>query len=160
MSKAFTRESDDAGDEDVPSFRPPLPPGTRNYITREGAERLKQRLGSLLEKKETASLTDADKRKLDGAIRNLRQVVDSLVVAETPADREKVAFGARILIRHQNGWEEPYRIVGIDESDPDNGLISWISPLARALLSRRMGDTVKFKSPAGEEELTIVSLGY
>ena len=160
MSKAFTRESDDSGAEDVPSFRPQLPPGVRNYITRDGAERLRQRLSGLLEKKDAPSATEVDKRKLDANISNLRQIIDSLVIAEIPADREKVAFGARAVIRHENGQEEAYHIVGIDESDPDNGSISWVSPLARALLSRRAGQKVKFRSPAGEEELTIVSVGY
>jgi len=159
VSKAFTRESDDAGADDAPLFRPQLPPGTRNYITREGAERLEQRLNDLREKKQAASASESDVRKLEGAIRNLQQIVDSVVIAEIPADREKVAFGARVLVRHQNGQEETYRIVGIDESDPDKGLISWLSPLARALLSRKAGDKVRFKSPAGEDELEIMKVG-
>ncbi len=160
MSKAFTRESDESGGEDIPSFRPQLPPGARNYITREGAERLTQRLEGLREKRNAAAILEPDKRKIETSIRRLQEIVDSLVIAEIPADRDKAAFGARVLTRHQNGQEETYRIVGIDESDPDSGWISWLSPLARALVSRRAGDKVKFKSPAGEEELTIVSVGY
>jgi transcription elongation factor GreB len=158
VSKAFTRESDDAGGEDAPLFRPQLPPGTRNYITREGAEQLERRLNALREKKQAAA-SDSDVRTLEGAIRNLQQIVDSVVIAEVPADREKVAFGARVRVRHQNGHQETYRIVGIDESEPDKGLISWLSPLARALLSRRAGDKVSFKSPAGEDELEIMKVG-
>jgi transcription elongation factor GreB len=160
MSKAFTRESDDSNADDLPSFRPQLPPGTRNYITRDGANALNQRLNALLTRKEAASATDADKRKLEAAIRNLRQILDSIVIAEIPADRDKVAFGAKVKIRRHTGEEEEYRIVGIDESNPDNGAISWLSPLSRALVSRRAGDKVKLKTPEGDQELTILAVDY
>ena len=158
MSKAFTRESDDA--EDLPVVRQPLPPGVRNYITREGADRLQQRMTGLLEKKEAVAGSDSEKREVEAAIRTLRQILDSVVVAEIPADREKVAFGAKVTIRRSNGEEESYRIVGVDETDLENGAISWLSPLARALMSKRAGDKVRFRAPAGEEDLMIRSVGY
>jgi transcription elongation factor GreB len=168
MSKAFTRESDDSGGEEIPSSRRPLPPGTRNYITLGGADQLKQRLNDLLEKKQALTATSseagtasaAEQRKFESSIRNLQQILDSVIVAEIPADQEKVAFGATVTIRHGNGEEEAYRIVGVEEADPERGSISWISPLARALLSRRAGDKVPFRSPAGGEELTILSVWY
>jgi transcription elongation factor GreB len=168
VSKAFTRESDDeSGAEEIPSFRPQLPPGTRNYITREGAVRLKQRLSDLLEMKQALASTgaagpesEADQRKIESAIRRLQQTLDSVVVAEIPADQEKVAFGAAVMIRHGNGEEAAYHIVGVEEADPERGSISWISPLARALLSRRAGDKVRFRSPAGDEELAIITVRY
>ena len=168
MSKAFTRESDGSGAQDIPSFRTRLPPGTRNYITQEGADRLKQRLTGLLEKKqgltvgsdEATAASEAEQRKIESAIRDLQQILDSVVLARVPADQEKVAFGATIAVRHGNGEEAAYRIVGIEEVAPERGSISWISPMARALLSRRAGDTVRFRSPAGEEELTILSVRY
>ena len=166
MSKAFTRESDDSGAQEIPSFRPKLPPGTRNFITAEGAAALKHRLKNLLEQKQglTANsnepAAEAELRKLESAIRNLQRILDSVVVAEIPADLEKIAFGATVLVRHANGEEEAYRIVGVEESDPDHHSISWISPLARALLSRRAGDKVRFRAPAGEEELIILSVRY
>ena len=160
MSKAFTRESDDSNVDEIPPLRPQLPPGTRNYITREGADRLRQRLSALLEEKQTKSASEAEKRKLEANIRNLQQILDSVVVAEIPADLEKIAFGATVALRHANGEEESLRIVGVDESDPDHGSISWISPLARALLSRRGGDKVRFRSPAGEEDLSILDVRY
>ena len=113
MSKAFTRESDESGAEEIPSFRPQLPPGARNYITREGADRLKQRLNVLLEEKqgltarsnEAGTPSEAEQRKIEAAIRNLQQILDSVVVAEMPADQEKIAFGATVLVRHGNGEE-------------------------------------------------------
>ena len=169
MSKAFTRESDDdSGAEEIPSLRPQLPPDTRNYITREGADRLKQRLNDLLEKKqafaarsnEAGPAWESDQRKIESAIRRLQQTLDSVVIAEVPADQGKVAFGATVTIRHGNGEETAYHIVGVEEADPERGSISWISPLARALLSWRAGDKVRFRSPAGDEELTILSVRY
>ena len=168
MSKAFTRESDDSDAETFPSLRPHLPPGTRNYITRQGADRLKQRLDELLERKqeltaggnEAGTASEADRRKIESAIRNLQQTLDSVIVAEIPADREKIAFGATVRIRHGNGEEEAYHIVGVEEADPEHGSISWISPLARTLLSRGPGDKVQFRSPAGVEELTVLTVQY
>jgi transcription elongation factor GreB len=169
VSKAFTRESDDeSGAEQTQSLRPQLPPGTRNYITQEGADRLKQRLNDLLEKKQAMATmsneagkgAEADQRKIESAIRRFQQILDSVVVAEIPIDQEKVAFGATVMIRHGDGEEAAYHIVGVEESDPERGSISWISPLARALLSRRAGDKVRFRSPAGEEELTIMTVRY
>src|SRR5580765_5610653 len=106
MSKAFTRESDHS--EEVPIVRLQLPPGTRNYITREGADRLRQRLDELIARKQAGA--EADQRKLESAIRNLQLTLNSVVVAEIPVDREKVAFGAAATVRHANGEEETYRI--------------------------------------------------
>ena len=167
MSKAFTREPD-SGAEEIPAFRPQLPPGTRNFITRVGADGLRQRLTELLERKqalgtrsiEASATVEADLRKLESAIRRLQQTLASVVVAEIPADQEKVAFGATVTVRHGNGAEAAYQIVGVEEADPERGSISWISPLARALLLRRAGDTVRFRSPAGDEELAIMTVRY
>ena len=133
----------------------------------EGAERLKQRLNELLERKRAlvivsndAGTTSQDQQSLESDIRKLQQILDSVVVAKLPADQEKVAFGATVIIRHGNGQEEAYQIVGVEEADPERGCISWISPLARVLLSRKTGDKLKFQSPAGTEELTILSVRY
>jgi transcription elongation factor GreB len=133
----------------------------------EGAERLKQRLNELLERKRAlvivsndAGTTSQDQQSLESDIRKLQQILDSAVVAKIPVDQEKVAFGATVTIRHGNGQEEAYQIVGVEEADPERGCISWISPLARVLLSRKTGDKLKFQSPAGTEELTILSVRY
>jgi transcription elongation factor GreB len=158
MSKAFTRESDEFDDEISPT-RPSLPPGTTNYITSEGAERLRQRLDDLLEKKRKSSdAPNSDVRKLEATIRALQQILSSVVVAQRSPNPEKVIFGTTVRIRHQNGEEETYRIVGVDEADPENGSINWLSPLARALLSRKVGDKVPFRTPAGPDELTVIRL--
>jgi transcription elongation factor GreB len=168
VSKAFTRESDEGGAEQIPSIRPRLPSGARNYITKEGAQRLTHRLNGLLERRrglatagnEPDPIATADRRRLESDIRKLQAILDSVVVAEIPDDHGKVAFGACVSIRRDNGEEEEYQIVGVDEIDPERGQISWISPLARVLLSRRAGDRVRFQSPAGADEVTIVKVGY
>ena len=168
MSKAFTRESDEAGAEEIPFVRPQLPPGARNYITQDGADRLKQRLEELLEEKracadtsaEARTAPEADRQRIESAIRKLQEILDSVVVANLPADREKVAFGATVMVRHENGEEESYQIVGVEEASPERGQISWISPLARALLSRKAGEKVHLQSPAGDEKLTILMVRY
>ena len=115
-------------------------------------------VNDLLEKKqalatgnhEAGTASEADQRKIESAIRRLQRILDSVVVAEIPADQYKVAFGATVMIRHGNGEEGAYQIVGVEEADPERGSISWISPLARALLSKRAGDRVRFRSPAVE----------
>jgi transcription elongation factor GreB len=156
MSKAFTRESDDA--EEMPVFRQAVPAGVTNYITSEGAERLRARLENLITRKQ--AYVKEEQRKLESEIRNLQLTLNSVVVAKLPADRGKVAFGATVSVRHVNGGEETYRIVGIEEASPEKGEISWLSPLARALMSRRVGERARFRSPAGDEELEILNIGY
>jgi len=157
VSKAFTRESDEMEPEDIQSVRTQLPPGTRNYITSEGADQLRHRLNELLEARRSAKSPD---RRFDSAIRKLESILGTVVVAEVPADQDKVAFGASIAVRDSNGDEEAYRIVGVDEADPAHNRISWISPLARALLNHRAGDRILFRSPAGGQELTILKVHY
>ena len=83
-----------------------------------------------------------------------------MIVAEPPADPEKVALGASVRVRDEDGEEETYRVVGIDEADPGKGRISSGSPLAQALLTRRAGEKVQFQSPGGSQELTILSVSY
>jgi len=168
VSKAFTRESDDAGADEIAPVRPQLCAGAKNYITREGADRLTQRLHDLLEQKRVlasgSSETDvnvkAALRRIESAIQQLQSTLDSVIIAEGPAEKEKVAFGASVRIRDQHGEEDTYQIVGVDEADPTQGRISSISPLARALLSKRVGDRVRFQSPAGQQELTILDVHY
>jgi len=167
MSKAFTKESDESGDDPLPLPRA-LPPGVINLITAAGAQRLRQELADLLDRKQLLANSSAevnessqtDRRKLQARIRQLQQILQSAVVAEPPADRGLVGFGARVSIRHANNEEIQYRIVGVDESDPVRDEISWLCPLARQLMGRRAGDRVRFRSPAGEEELEIEAVAY
>ncbi len=168
MSKAFTRESDDASPEEIAPLRPFTPPAVRRYITKEGAERLRQQANVLLEEKSAllsggdggSADTTAKVRRIEASIQRLEQTLASVMVANPPADPSRVGFGASIRVRDQNGQEESYQIVGVDEAEPGEGRISSISPLAQALVNSRAGDTVKFKSPAGVQILTVLSVKY
>ena len=143
MSKAFTRESDDAP-ERPPVVRavPVLPPGVKNLITQSGAERLR---GELMQPGlPTARAAEAE--------RILRSVI---VEPPPPKPWEEVAFGATVTIR--DGREvENYRLVGADETDLERNWINWCSPLAQALLKAGIGSRVRFQ----EREMEILKIAY
>jgi transcription elongation factor GreB len=169
MSKAFTRESDDAPDEPaIPRLAPALPPGARNYLTPDGARRLREELNHLLEvarPKLAASPDKADSGRqlqlLDQRVRQLQQSLETAVVTGPPAATEdRIRFGATVTVRERSGAEAQYRIVGVDETDIDRGWVSWLSPIARALLNARRGQKVRLKLPSGDEELEIVRIAY
>ncbi len=173
MSKAFTRESDDEADELPSSARPVLPPGVKNYITLRGAQRLRDKVVELSEKKRQllTSTTGAgqphsvqpgsEQRKIEARIRQLEQILETVVVTEAPATgRDAVRFGAAVTVRRANKEESVYRIVGLDETDFERGHISWLSPLAKQLVGRRTGERVEFKSPAEDEELRVLAVSY
>ena len=168
VSKAFTRESDDASGDEIAPLRPHAPLGAKRYITRRGADRLRQQANVLLEEKRVllnepnAAMADAPGRvrRIEAAIQRIQQTLDSVIVAEPPADSGKVGFGASVHLRYQDGEEETYEIVGSDEAEPGQGRISAISPLAQSLMNSKVGDTVRFKSPAGDRELTVLAVHY
>ncbi len=169
MSKAFTRESEDL--PEVPAFprRPsPLPPGAKNYFTPDGAERLRGELARLAEEERprlAAMPADSDTKRqlqsLDQKIAHLTQSLESaVVVSRSAAPEDRVRFGATVTVREQSGEEARYRIVGVDEADIDRGWISWVSPIAKALLNARLGERVAFKFPSGEAVLEVLCITY
>jgi len=168
VSKAFTRESDDVPElPALPRQPSPLPPGAKNYLTREGAARLREELNRLLQDRVQLAASQGDveaKQQLqivDQRIDRLQQSLRSAVVVSPPvAPEDRVRFGASVTVREHSGAESRYRIVGVDETDLNRGWISWVSPLAKALLNARLGQRVRFKLPSGEEELEIVELAY
>ena len=168
MSKAFTRESDDAPELPVRPRRPsPLPPGARNYLTADGAQGLREELNRLINIERprlAASDNDEGKRQLqsmDERIDYLQQTLGSAVVVNPPAvPDDQVRFGATVTVRNQCGEESRYRIVGMDETDIGRDWVSWLSPIAKALLNARVGQLVRIKLPGGEEQLEIVSVAY
>jgi transcription elongation factor GreB len=168
VSKAFTRESDDVPElPALPRQPSPLPPGAKNYLTREGAARLREELNRLLQDRVQLAASQGDveaKQQLqivDQRIDRLQQSLRSAVVVSPPvAPEDRVRFGASVTVREYSGAESRYRIVGVDETDLNRGWISWVSPLAKALLNARLGQRVRFKLPSGEEELEIVELAY
>ncbi len=189
MNKAFTREPDPDDDNDdtaaSKSAAPTLPAGTRNYITPGGCQRLKDELQYLLNKERpavTAVVSWAAKngdrsenadyqygkrrlREIDRRIRFLGQRIDlaEIIDPEEPrsGDRAKqIFFGATVSYQGQQGALHTITIVGVDEIDLSLGRISWVSPLARAMLKAQAGDRLTFQAPAGTEDLSIIKVDY
>jgi transcription elongation factor GreB len=181
MSKAPPSEPAQDEDEDLEGAAP-IPAGSKNYLTPQGYARLKGEALRLLnqERPELVKVVawaasngdrseNADyiygKRRLREIDRRIRFLTKRLDVAEVidPAAREQtdqVFFGATVTVLDGQGGETTYSIVGIDEADVGIGRISWISPLARALLKRREGEEVAFKAPGGDQVLEIVKVEY
>ncbi|MFI5314724.1 MAG: GreA/GreB family elongation factor [Myxococcota bacterium] len=163
MSKAFTDE--EAG-EDAPIVAPraPLPAGVPNYVTARGLEMLREELAALSSELARANAIAGEKERgrALGALtqRRLeleRRIATAEVVSPPSESVERVRFGVRVTVAGARG-ERSYRIVGVDEADPAQGAIAFVSPLARALLGRAVGDTVRWRSPRGDEELEVVGL--
>ena len=169
MSKAFTRESDDAPEPPVrPRAVPSLPPGAKNYLTPDGARKLNGELDELTNVERpplAAAKADAEAGRrlsqIDQRITHLqRSILTAEIVPPPAAPWDTVRFGATVTVREPSGEETRYRLVGVDETDLDRDWISWLSPVARALLNARLGQFVKFKFPAGEKALEIVGITY
>jgi transcription elongation factor GreB len=181
MSKAFTKENDDADDDDGPEL-PPLPGGARNLITPEGWQKLQDELKHLLRVErpkvvETVSWAAGNgdrsengdyiygKRRLREIDRRIRYLTKRLEIAEIvdPArqtNREQVFFGARVTYADGEGDERKVRLVGVDETDGENGAIAWVAPVARALLKARVGDLIDVRTPKGVETLEVLKIEY
>ena len=181
MSKAFTKESD-TDDEDGLDEPSPLPAGAKNYMTPEGFQRLRNELRTLSRDERprvvevvswAASNGDRSengdylygKKRLREIDRRIRFLTKRLEIAEVvdPAQRknvDQVFFGATVTYVNERGQEKTVTIVGVDEADLERGQVSWVSPIARALLKAREGDTVELRSPAGLESIEVVAIRY
>jgi transcription elongation factor GreB len=184
MSKAFTREAAEPPDDDAPEDAPPLPAGARNYMTPGGFARLQSELDLLVGRERpelvatvawAASNGDRSEngdyiygkkrlREIDRRIRFLVRRLDLAEVVDPTARRDgqddRIFFGATVIVRGAGGEARTVSIVGIDEIDPARGFISWISPMARALLRAREGETVTLRTPGGAEELDVLAVRY
>jgi transcription elongation factor GreB len=186
MSKAFTSEETPADDEeDASADVSPLPPGSRNYMTPGGFARLRRELDQLVTKERPELVAtvawaagNGDRsengdyiygkkrlREIDRRIRFLVRRLDNAEVVDPAAPRDDdaesaVFFGATVTVANAQGEERTISIVGIDEIDTERGYVSWISPMARALLKAREGDTVVLRTPGGTEDLDVVSVRY
>ena len=169
MSKAFTRESDDLPERPtLPRLPSLLPPGVKNYLTPDGARRLQEELSRLVEveRPKTAAATDgSDPRQqleaIDQRIRHLQQCLHAAEIVPPPAPPwDHVRFGAVVTVRDDSGGESRYHIVGVGETDVEQDRVSWLSPIAKALLNARLGQHVRFKFPSGEALLEVVNISY
>jgi transcription elongation factor GreB len=182
MSKAFTKESDAPEDEAPDDGGAALPAGVKNYITAAGMQRLQDELRQLVRVErpkvvEVVSWAAGNgdrsengdyiygKRRLREIDRRIRFLTKRIEIAEVvdPArqkNTEQVFFGATVTYADPAGSERTVRIVGIDEANLDQGCVSWISPIARALLKAREGDVVDLRTPGGIEQIEIVAIRY
>jgi transcription elongation factor GreB len=167
MSKAFTKE-DSAPDEILVARRPPLPPGVPNYVTPRGLELLRaerQALESARAALRTAADADARRVALATRLAELEQRIASAQCVEPVTGAAGATqgvtvarFGSSVRLLDEAGREQCYQIVGVDEADPEHGKVAFLSPLAKALLGARVGDTVRFKKPGGSEELEVLAI--
>ncbi|MDP2256142.1 MAG: transcription elongation factor GreB [Polaromonas sp.] len=180
MNKAFTKETDTDDDEDL--SLPPLPAGGKNYITPRGYARLRDELLDLIDSERpkivevvhwAASNGDRSengdyhygKKRLREIDRRIRFLTKRLEIAEVsdPAvhhGNDQVFFGATVTYADDGGAEQTVTILGIDEADSALNQVSWISPIARALLKARVGDEVKLTTPAGIKDIEVVEVQY
>ncbi len=183
MNKAFVREPDEsAADDDEEPAAAPLPAGSRNYITPAGYQRLRAELMTLLDgerPKVVEAVSWAAKngdrsengdyiygkkrlREIDRRIRFLSKRLDIAEVADPSAHhgKDQVFFGATVTYATASGDERTVTIKGVDEADSLHGEVSWIAPIARALLKAREGDEVTLQTPGGVERIEVIEVRY
>jgi transcription elongation factor GreB len=183
LSKAFTKETDaDEDDDGGESAGPPLPSGSKNYITPAGYARLRDELLQLMDE-ERPKVVEAvhwaakngdrsengdylyGKKRLREIDRRIRFLTKRLEIAEVTDPSvhhgsDQVFFGATVRYADETGDERSVTILGIDEADSAQSQVSWISPIARALLKSREGDVVKLVTPGGTHEVELLSVSY
>jgi transcription elongation factor GreB len=182
MSKAFTKETDSDADERDIDQADALPANVKNYVTPAGHAALREELRVLLQderpkvveivswaasngdRSENADYTYGKKRlrEIDRRVRYLTKRLDSAVVVD-PRQQQRlvqVFFGATVTYAKADGSEHVVTLVGVDEADFAHGKISWLSPLAQALMKAKVDDAVRVRTPAGIEEIEIMSIRY
>ncbi|MBT6886153.1 MAG: transcription elongation factor GreB [Rhodospirillaceae bacterium] len=180
MSKAFTKETEP--EEIEPDDGPSLPKGAKNYITPAGLARLQAELKTLrtVERPKVVDVVSwaagngdrsengdyiYGKKRLREIDRRMRFLMKRLEIAE-PVDpdlqtnRDQIFFGATVTFCNDDDVERTVRIVGVDEARIDDGEISWVSPVARALMKARIGDVVKVQTPKGIDEIEVLEISY
>jgi len=182
MSKAFTREPDALDEDDLePEGVVAQPEGVKNYITPAGYQRLRDELTRLWDVERpklvetiawAASNGDRSEnadyiygkrrlREVDRRIRFLSKRIEfAEVVDNAGQDHDRVYFGATVTYADKSGTDNTVSIVGADEVDPARGRVSWVSPIAKALLKARAGDVVTLRTPAGAEEIEVAAIRY
>ncbi len=182
MNKAFVKESDGDDDEEAAALALAIPPGSKNYITPAGYQRIKDELLQLIDVDRpevvrivhwAASNGDRSEngdyiygkrrlREIDRRIRFLTKRLDLAAVVDPSVHHgnDQVFFGATVTYRNAAGETHTITIVGIDEFDPLHGRISWVAPVARAMTRAREGDLITLTTPDGEEELELLAVSY
>lgn len=180
MSKAFTKETD--GEDDEPEEQDALPASIKNYMTPHGFSVLQKELRQLMrverpkvvetvawaagngDRSENGDYIYGKKRlrEIDRRARYLTKRLESAEIVDPKRQQglEQVFFGATVTYVREDDSEHTVILVGVDEADATQGKISWISPVAKALMKSKIGDTVELRTPAGTETLEVVSLEY
>ena len=182
MNKAFTKEPDGDDDEEDGVALPALPTGGKNYMTPAGYAHLRDELLQLIDEERpkvveivhwAASNGDRSEngdyiygkkrlREIDRRIRFLTKRLDIAEVADPSAHHgsDQIFFGATVTYANSKGEERTVTIKGIDEADHLHGEVSWVSPIARALLKAREGDEVQLMTPGGVEKIEVLEVRY
>jgi transcription elongation factor GreB len=182
MNKAFVKESTDNDDDDLEAGHPEIPAGTKNYITPAGYERMRNELLHLIddERPEVVKLvswaaSNGDRsengdyiygkrrlREIDRRIRFLTKRLDLAEVVDSSRQEsvDQVFFGATVEYGTEDGESHTVTIVGVDEVDLDVGHVSWVSPVARALLKAKIGDQVTLFTPTGPQPIDVLDVSY
>lgn len=181
MNKAFVREDSESDDDDL-APEPAIPAGVKNYITPAGYQRIRTELLNLIDverpdvvKVVSWAASNGDRsengdyiygkrrlREIDRRIRFLTKRLEKAEVVDPAAQigQDRVFFGATVDFLRNGDNQETVRIVGIDEVDAGNGCVSWISPIARALMKSAVGDEVALHTPSGLHTLEVLDIRY
>jgi transcription elongation factor GreB len=168
MNKAFVKESSEENDDDLDVAQPEIPAGTKNYITPAGYRRMRDELLHLIdvERPEVVRLvswaaSNGDRSENGDYIYGTKRLdLAEIVDSSKQENVDQVFFGATVEYATEDGEVHTVTIVGVDEVDLDIGCVSWISPIARALLKAKIGDTVTLYTPAGPQPIDIVDVKY
>ena len=180
MNKAFTKETDDA-DDDEPQL-PSVPSGGKNYITPQGYARIRSELLDLIDNERpkvveivhwAASNGDRSEngdyiygkkrlREIDRRIRFLTKRIEIMVISDPAVHHgsDQVFFGARVTYMDDAGVQRTVTILGIDEAESSQAQVTWVSPIARTLLKSRVGDVLQLVTPVGTVEIEVISVHY
>jgi transcription elongation factor GreB len=180
MSKAFTKEPD--SDEDDALLPAALPAGGKNYITPQGYARIRTELLGLIDNERPKvveavhwAARNGDRsengdyiygkkrlREIDRRIRFLTKRLEIAVVTDPTVHfgSDQIFFGATVAYADAAGLERAVTILGIDEADSAQNQVSWVSPIARTLLKARKGDVLRLATPAGVEDIEVLSVNY
>jgi transcription elongation GreA/GreB family factor len=164
MSQAFAQDQDTSPANDLPDI--PISEHT-NYVTPQGFAALRERLDKVLAERDVvlAREDSVDKASVLAALERDLRWLQSRVGNATEIDpaeqpRDRIAFGAQATVMTEEGARQTYRIVGEDEADAEHGKVSYVSPLAKALLGAKVGDEVSWRRPAGDIAIEVVDIDY
>lgn len=171
MSRAFAKEGDVEGPLVVPP-RAALPPGVPNYVTARGLELLHAEQSELEAERARIDADHSDEAERTRGLNYIavrladlsERIASARLVVPENQPQDEVRFGATVTLRTRTGKrageERRLTLVGVDEASADEGRIAFTAPIARAILGKRVGETVTFRMPRGEEELDVVAISY